>query len=169
MWEHYRKAATVKRLPEGDVLEYYDDYVAEITAQYNAAADNYNSLEEYAMLHLELDRNVNWLDHMRKIAEDRVTEKIIFYYIIRNEKISPTEKEYKELYDKTVDEHLASFLTQVGCTKDDYDTEDEYNKAVERYKESMMAAYGDEYFKEAVIYLHAIGTLRGYANIIYDK
>ncbi len=169
MWEHYRKTVKIKRLPEGDVLDYYNGYVEELTAQYNAAADNYNSLAEYAMLHLELDRDDNWLDHMRELAENRVTEKIIFYYIIRNEKITPNNKEYRELYDKIVEEHLSSFLSQIGCTRDKYDTEDDYNKAVARYKETMLAAYGEEYFDENVIFMHAIDTLRGYANIIYYK
>ena len=169
MWEHYRKKVKIKRLPEGEVLEYYDDYVAELTAQYNAAADNYNSIEEYAMLHLELDRDANWLDYMRSLAERAVSEKIIFYYIIRNDKLLPNEKEYKELYDLTVAEYLEAFLKNVGCTKDKYKTEEEYNSAVESYKQSMFKVYSEEYFEENVIFLHAIEKLRGYANVIYDR
>lgn len=169
MWEHYRSKVKIKRLPEGEVLEYYDDYVAELTAQYNAAADNYNSLEEYAMLHLELDRDDNWLDYMRSLAEKAVTEKIIFYYIVRNDKLLPSEKEYKELYDATVAEYLEAFLKNVGCTKDKYETEAEYNSAVESYKQSMFKVYSEEYFDENVIFLHAIGKMRGYANVIYDR
>ena len=169
MWEHYHKVTKVKRLPEGEVLDYYNDYVAELTAKYNAAADNYNSIEEYAMLDLGLGRDENWLDYMRNLAEKSVTEKIIFYYIIRNEKISPTKEEYDELYAETVESTLQMILDQVGCRPDGYATVEEYNKAVESYRKSMMKTYGEEYFDEVVIYLHAIEKLRGYANVVYDR
>ena len=169
MWDHYHKVTKVKRLPEGEVLDYYNDYVAELTSRYNAAADNYNSIEEYAMLDLGLERDENWLDYMRNLAERSVTEKIIFYYIIKEQKIAPTKSEYDELYAQTLEETLQSILTQVGCTPDGYATEEEYKEAVESYRKSMMNAYGEDYFEEVVIYLHAIEKLRSYANVIYDR
>ncbi len=168
MWEHFLKCAEVKRLPEGDVLEYYNDYEREMINGYNGNSDTYGNLDSYALTQLNLSAGDDWRAYLREQAENRIIEKLAFYYVLRRENFLPSDEEYEELYDYAVEQQLIRFLELAKCKRENYASDEEYNEAVDRYTKLMHKTYDEEYFREAVIYTYALEKITEFANIIYE-
>ena len=164
MWEYYREHATVIKLPEDEVDEIFAEEYRQISDEYNMYFSSYySSVEEYAYNAYGYS---NLKAELLSEAEIIITEKIIFYYIIREENLVPTDDKFDELYDKLVTNHLNYFLTDI------YDdelaslkTEAEREARILEIKEEMMDYYGDEYFTELVYYEYAYDTVKAFATI----
>ena len=164
IWEHYRSHATVIKLPEDKVDEIFAEQYSQIKSEYNMYFSSYySSIEEYAY-NMYGYSNLN--EALLSEAEIIVTEKIIFYYIIREENLVPGDDKFEELYDKLVTDHLNYFLTEI------YDdelaslkTEAEREARILEIKEEMMDYYGEEYFSELVYYEYAYDTVKSFATI----
>ncbi len=164
VWEKFYSGASVNKLPRGEVNKLYDSYYQEVIANY----EQYSSvleLDAFAIWYLELDENADWKAYLRAEAERAVTEKLAFYYVIRNEGFIPSEKEFKELYEKSVSEHLDVYLNSVFCSPSHYTTEEEYNEAVAGYKAEMMAELGEQYFNDSVYVEYGMEKLFGCLTI----
>ena len=99
---------------------------------------------------------------MHKDAELAITEKLIFYYIVQEEGLTPTEEEYDRIYDVIFSDHLQDYLNYYGITEDSATYEEDLEKA----KKKVLDTYGEEYFRELVIYDYVMSKIVSRANII---
>ncbi len=168
MWEWYYKNTTVKWLPEGEVFEYYNDYVTEAETKWQNAQSSgtaQGTIDSYVCTQYGLEDGTDWRAYFRETAERNVTDKIIFYYVARAENLLPNEEEYKKVYDELVEEYLSIYLERAGCVRENYDSDEEYNAAVANARRDMVAYYGDDYLRENTIFLHAMTKITAYANV----
>ena len=162
-WEQVLDKVEVKRLPMGDVNEYYDDYIADITNYYeNNATEDASSLDEYAITYLELEKGDDWRAAVLESAERAVTEKIIFYYIINEEGFWPSDAEYAENYERVVVEMVNSLIAYEGGNPETV-SDEEYAS----WRKLVEDNYGEAYFRENVIYEYAIEKIVAMAKVIY--
>lgn len=167
MWEHYIKVAKFKTLPEGEVLDIYNSGIYEIQSYYDSYGySSYGTLDSFATTYLSLDSGSDWRAYIRQQAENQVKQMLVFYYVTQQENFVPTEEEYKVEYEKTYNEMFDSYLASKEFSRDDYDTEEKYQSALEGHKKTFAAYYGDDYFRETVYYRFGLERIKNFANII---
>lgn len=163
-WEDALKNANFKKLPETEVQGYYDDYIEEIENLFaNGYSTYYSSVDEFARAYLGLSTTADWKANLYTKAEDSVKQKILFYYIIGENKdmFTPNDAEYQEIYDRIFGEHLQSYLDYYKYTEE---TEG-YAEKVETGKKVVLADYGEAYFEELVTYEFFMDMIVEHANI----
>ncbi len=164
MWEHFVKHTVVSKLPEDKVEEIYTEQYSQLASEYSLHFSSYyENLEEYAY---NMYGYTNLTEDLMREAEKIITEKVIFYYIIREENLIPTDDEFDGLYEELVTEHLNYYLEEI------YDdelaglkTEAEREARISEIKEEMMEYYGEEYFSELVYYEFAYDTVISFGVI----
>ena len=164
MWEHFTDSATVIKLPEKETEEIYTEKYTQIANEYRMYfSSHYDSIEEYAY---NAYGYKNLAQDLMAEAEEIIVEKIIFYYIIREENLVPSGDEFDALYEKLVSEHLDYYLEEI------YDdelaglkTDAEREARVKEIKEEMMEYYGEEYFTELVYYEFAYDTVKAFGTV----
>ncbi len=167
MWEHYVKAAKFKTLPEGEVLDFYNNSLYEIENYYNSyGTSSYGSIDSFANAYLNLSGSSDWRAYLRQQAENQVKQMLVFYYVTQQENFVPTEEEFKTEYDKTYNEMFESYLESKNFSREDYKTEELYQSALEGHKKTFNAYYGEDYFKETIYYRFGLEKIKGFANII---
>ncbi len=167
MWEHYEKVVKVKKLPKGEVKEIYDQYYNEVASAYTQYQQAYESIDDFAPLYFDISQGEDWREYITGLAEEAVTQRIIFYYIIRQENFIPSEEQFKINYELLVQEHLDFYVNDYYKDElDKLETEEEKQKRIAEIKEEMLHNYGEEYFVENVYYEYGIKELVKYANII---
>ena len=163
-WDYVTKAVTVKRLPRGDVNDYYNDYIADIKDYHQRSSTSSGvSLDEFAVTYLDLEAGADWRAEVRKSAELGVTEKLIFYYIIREEGLTPTEEEYAEVYNRVVDEMVEYVLKYQNIDVSTL-TDEKYQE----YRTLIIDSYGEEYFDENTLYEFAMSKIVAMADVKYE-
>ena len=125
----------------------------------------YESFDSFARAYYELDSDANWEEYINKRAEKVVTEKLIFYYIVRKENMMPPSEEFDTLYQKAVDEYF-SYYSEKFYEKELSSIKDEAEKAkkLAEIKEEMLKYYGEEYFNEIVYYDYALEKIIAFGN-----
>ena len=96
-----------------------------------------------------------------------VTEKLIFYYIIRKENLVPTDEEFQARYNENVAEILSYYTDNIyrdelQSIKNEADRE----KRIAEIKAEMMNYYGEEYFAEMVYYEHCLDGFMSLPNVV---
>jgi hypothetical protein len=114
---------------------------------------------------MKLASNADWKSELRKVSENTVTQKLVFYYIIRTENLIVPDDEYTALYEKKFGEIFEMYLGNLGCKPEKYKTTEEYEAAVEKHRKEFAENYGEEYFRESITYDYAFGKLREYVTI----
>lgn len=167
MWDTYLKRVKVKYLPRGSVMEYYNDYVDEVETAYSSASSSGASgdLDGYALTYFNLGPKDDWRAYLWSVAEQRVTEKVIFYYIIAREGFTPSDEEYKALYDDVLNEYLDSYLSSLKIYPENYEKYEDYLKVREEKLPSVLAVYDEAYMRENVIYLYGIEKIVDLATV----
>ncbi len=165
VWKQLTSKYKVKRLPGAEVQSYYDDYVMEITEAYEKGGSAYGTLDAYALTYLDLEADDDWRAHLRKSAEDSVAEKLVFYYIIREEGFLPSD-EYVAKTTEELKTELRDYITQ-QLSPSSYNSEEQYLEAVEVYYNGMLSQYGEDYFLENAVYNYAMEKLKGLADVVY--
>ena len=161
-WNEILELAEFKKLPEGEVEDYYNQYVANIESAYQNYTSYYSSLDAFARAYLELGSNADWKATLRKDAEDSVKQRLIFYYIVDVENLNPTDAEYKELYDYIFEQHLQSYLEYYGITE----SSENYELKLETGKQIVLQEYGQEYFDELVLYDYVMEKIISWAKLV---
>ena len=162
-FEQMLSKVEIKSLPEGNVTEFYNDYIAEITDYYEKYGSGYASLDEFALIYFNLDATADWRAFLRHCAEEVVTEQIIFYYVVNREGFWPSGDEYAEEYERILTEIVDMVLANQGVSPDSLSAE-EY----ERWRELIEQTYGEDYFKENVIYEYAVKKIVALADVTYE-
>ena len=162
-FEQMLSKVEIKSLPEGNITEFYNGYIAEITDYYEKYGSAYASLDECARIYCNLDATADWRAFLRHYAEKVVTEQIIFYYVVNREGFWPSGDEYAEEYERILTEIVDMVLANQGVSPDSLSAE-EY----ERWRELIEQTYGEDYFKENVIYEYAVKKIVALADVTYE-
>ena len=163
-WKTVIAGSTFHKLPEKEVEVAYNNYVYEIESTYASGYSSYyGSLDEFARAYLELGTGADWKATLRQDAEYSLKQKLVFYYIIRSEKILPNDEEYQALYDELFGDYLQQYLDYYGITEES----DNYELKVETAKKEILSTYGESYWRESVYYEFAIDAILDKANVIY--
>ena len=165
MWEHLRSVANVKKLPKYEVTRIYDNYYYGFQEGFTNYTDYYESLDAYICASLGLDDNADWKLHLQEMVNDEVAEKLIFYYIMRKENLTPTDEEFKVIYRSELEN---DFFYYSGMREDDYLNAEEYNKAISSYEKMIIDYYGQEKYNETVYYNYVTDKLIEMANLVNE-
>ena len=160
IWDKLLDSAEVKKLPRGDVKDRYNAYIAEIEEGYNSVGSGV-AFADYACSYLGLSKGEDYKAYLRAEAEAAVSEKLIFYYIVRAENWLPSESELSALYNEAVSERLDVYLKyEVLCMPEHYATEAEYNAEVARHRADLISIYGEAYFKDEAHFRFGMAKLK---------
>ncbi len=162
MWKYYKSVVTVKKLPESSVQEFYDSYYNEIEQYYASYTASYETIDAFAVAYLGLASGADWRNHLIDKAKDIVLEKLLFYYIMREDGLEPPEAYYRAEYDKMYQEYLDYYIELNAETLSKYEGE-EYDREIALLKQEMDSYYGEQYFKESIYYDYATKILLEYA------
>ncbi len=163
-WEHIHTRVKIKRLPKADVRTFYLNYHTEIETYYAQYGSYYKTMDEAACDYLKLASGSDWEAYLLDRAENAVTEKLIFYYIAREENLLPDTERFEAEKKKLYDEQFESYLVSMGVEEDRYDTEEEYAKDIELARANFEKAYNDDYFRENVYFIVVMETVREWAD-----
>ena len=171
MWKHLTEKVEIKRLPEKTVEYYYNSYYNRISNTYSSYSSQYESLDAFAVYYINrtygesLAADADWTAYVTKLAEKEVTQKLLLYYIIREENFLPTEAEYDSLYDEMYSEILDYYLE---LHKEEFDafSEEEYEEELEILKGEISSYYNEEYFEEKIHYYYGTRKMLALADIV---
>ena len=167
MWNQFNTKAKFKKLPEYEVRGYYAQYYEEVMATYQSYSSSYSSVDEFARAYFGLDSSANWREHITNMAKNVVAEKLVFYYIVREENITPDKESYDKLYEEYVGEHLDYYLEEVYAEElEKIEDNAEREERIAEITEEMFDYYGEKYFEENVYYNYALEELLKFANVI---
>jgi len=162
MWEYLKKNVKIKKLPEKEVRRIYDNYYYSYQTQYNASYTSvYNSVDAYICNTLGIEETADWRAALTAQVEDEVTEKLIFYTIMRQEGLVPEGEQFEEVYRAELERDFAFY----GKTRDDFATDEEYEAALANYEKQVIDYYGAAFYNETVYYNYASRKILEFANI----
>lgn len=163
-WDHVIAGATFKKLPEAEIEAKYNANIEEINNTFaNGYSSYYSSVDAFARAYLGLDSTADWKKTVRENAESAIKQKIVFYYILREEKLSPTGEDYDKIYNVIFEEHLQSYLDYYKITE----STENYDALVEEAKTAVKAQFGESYWFELVAYDYMMKEMIANANVIY--
>ena len=168
MWDHYLKIAEVKKYPKKKVeaiyIEYYDDVVwqyenngGSIQNSYTQEYENYDNIDDYAMAYLSCEYYGydDWKDYLYAMAESLVKERLVLYYILKEENLLPTAEELTAKIDEVKTEYKEEYYTQYleneKKKREDY-TDEQWAEFTAKRDEELFEYYNDDYFTELAYY-----------------
>lgn len=168
VWDYYNSIVKVKRLPESDVNEIYQQYYNELYSTYQSYyTSSYSSFDAFARAYYGLSTSADWSAYVMKQAESVIIEKLIFYYIMRAENFVPSVDEFTASYNETVQEYLDYYLEEIYAEElEKIENEEDKNARILEIKEEMLDYYGEEYFNEIVYYDYALDKIIALAKIV---
>ena len=167
LWEVLREISTVKKLPKIDVQYYYDMYYTQLYSQYQQYQQYYGTaytFEMFAEAQGLKTSTTTWQDALTKQAEQTVTEKLAFYYIIKEKNLIPDAQTEAALCQEFRDENLEAYLESSGYIEED----DEDGSIYASLKEEFDSMYTDAIVLENVQFEYAVEKLYAYANVISE-
>ncbi len=177
MWEYYLKRAIVKEYPELKVNEIFKEYREDVENQFRKSGGYiYNmytgsnvtcaDINEYAVIYLNLqyEEDQNWENYLRRLSESLVAERLILYYIMKEENLTPKGSDFNKRYEALRQEYLDEYIKQDGTDTSEY-TEEEYEEYVEECKKTLFDYYDEEYFKETTYYEMVVESMINYAKV----
>jgi exodeoxyribonuclease VII small subunit len=171
VWSHIFSNVEIKKLPRATVKSYYNSYAADINNYYTNYTQQYENVDSFAVDYINnvygagLSAGADWKDYMTKLAEGDVAQKIIFYYIIREENLIPSDAEYQELYDERYNE-IFDYYKELHASELAELEGEEYEKELESIKKEMESIYDESYFREQIYYQYGSQKLLGLANVV---
>ena len=161
-WKSVMEGAIVKKYPEKQVKEIYDNYVNQLEGYYQYYYSAYYGHDEFMCLYLGLSVGTDWKAELTKKAQSSVKQQLIFYHIMNVEGLKPNEEEF----DKLLDEHVIYLLYKKNITEDKYETKEAFLADVAEYKAKLIRENGLDYYKEELYYDIGIDAILSYANIV---
>ena len=166
----------MKAYPKALVKGYYDQYISEMTAEFEAYGgmiyDQYTgsyktcaTLSEFCTIYFG---RTSWREYLVDLAKSILKERIILYHIIKEEGLALDAAELDaavtEMRESYIADYMQRYLDYVGKTREDY-TDEEYAALLETNTKDLMDYYGEEYFVESVYYEHAMKTIIYFPNV----
>jgi len=171
MWAHIISNVEIKKLPRTTVETYYNAYYSKIASYYSGYTSQYDTLDKFAVAYLNntygagLATGGDWQGYITKLAEGEVTQKTVFYYIIREENFFPSDEEYREIYDNLYNDILDYYLE---LHEEEFSKleGDEYEKELQTLKEEIDGYYGESYFTEQVYFYYGTRKMIELAKVV---
>ena len=165
MWDYLVKISKANKYPKKEVEKIYDDYVADLSQQFLSdggvitnsygQSQTYTTFDAYLQAYFGLTTTQSWKDVVYAECEGYVKERLVLFYILREENLLPTDEVFQAEYDSIVkeyhDEAIAQYLYYAGKTKDDY-TEEEYKIVADECLELVYDNFNEEFFTIKVYY-----------------
>ena len=168
MWEHYYDKAKIKELPESEVEAAYNEICYELEYLYEYQYKYYyKTFDAFACAKYGIVEGGNWSAIALKEAKDIVSEKLIFFYIIRREKLVPPADEFEKLYNEVVSEKVDDYIESEGL-EDTVSklTGEEKEKKLSEIRETVIKGYGKYYLEQEVYYGYSYDKLVNLANVV---
>lgn len=175
MWNHYHNenVTSVKKYPKNKVDTIYYEYYNDVVWQFensggsitNALGESKvaESVDEYAVIYLGLEyaEDQDWRNVLREMSESLVKERLILYYIMRQEGLVPSAQKLAEQITASkkeyLDEYIAQYLAEYSKKESDY-SEEEWKTFVADREKELYDYYDDAYFTEIAYYEIALDT-----------
>ncbi len=182
MWSHYHSSAVTEiiKYPNSKVDAVYDEYYADvvyqyetnsgvITSSYTGTSTTCESVDEYATIYLGLEySDIDWKDYLYEMSKSLVKERLILYYIMREEGLMPTDAELAAQIKASKEEYLEEYISQYSdkysIVKSDY-TDSEWAEFVSAREAELYAYYDDDYFTETAYYEIALRSFLTWPSI----
>ena len=161
-WESVLAGAVVKKYPEKQLQQAYDDKMEEIIAYYNYYYSSYYTLEEFGCRYFGLSDGSDWRAEITRIAKEEIKQQLVFYHIMNVEGLKPTQLEYERRFD----EYLVAALDEEGKTPDKFKTQEEYEAMKESKKAELIASRSEEYFKAMIYYEIGVKAIIEFAEFV---
>ena len=166
IWSYLLSIAKVNKYPVSKVEAIYDSYVDDVFQQFTSSggvitnsygtSQTYSTLDTYAPVYLGISGGTQtWREYLYSMAESLIKERLVMFYIMREEGIAPSDEDFEKLLAATreeyINEYVEQYLAYEGSTREDY-TDAEYEKFVKARENEILSYYDDEYFKEITYY-----------------
>lgn len=174
MWKHLIESAKVIKYPSGNVASIYNDYLADVKNQYKSSGGYIytgygvvacKSLEEYASLYFGVSSGERWQDKLLSHAQRLILERLIIYYIVDAEGLTPEESalnlKIAEIKKEYLEEYVDQYLEHYNKTEADY-TKEEFEQFIKDRKKELDDYYPEDHYVETVYYEIAIKALKSY-------
>ncbi len=172
MWEYYLANVKVKKYPGIKVDAIYKEYVDDVYYQFDSSGGGltnndgeyevFETVDEFAVAYLSLSEGADWQSVLKSMSEELVKERLILYYIMKAENLTPTEaalnEKYAALRDEYLEEYIKQYLEYEEKTRDDY-TDEEYAVFVAEREKEIFEYYDEDYFIETAYYEIVLDTL----------
>ena len=162
-WESALRGVVVKKYPEKQLKETYDSFVYELDYySSNGYYSYYYSREDFICLYLGLEIGSDWQAHLDNLAKEQLKERLMFFRIMEQEGLRPTDEEYEALFD----EYLVAALASNNVTVESCGSQEEFNARKESYKQQLIQQNGEDYFVSMIYYNVTMAAIIGYANVV---
>ncbi|MBQ8321130.1 MAG: hypothetical protein IJX92_02045 [Clostridia bacterium] len=168
MWDHYLNIAEVKKYPKKKVEAIYNEYKDDVVWQYetnggsiqNSYTEEYetfDNIDDYAMAYLSCEYYGydDWKEYLYAMSESLVKERLVLYYILKEENLLPTEEELAEkiaaVKDEYKEEYYTQYLEKESKTRSDY-TDEQWSEFTATRDKELFEYYNDDYFTEVAYY-----------------
>jgi|GEM_PF-5341639 len=168
VFEELIKATTVKSYPEKALKLIKDDMQAELDDAFSSmgATYGYTDKEVFAKAYFGYTSGT-FASYAEKIAKETVHRQMAFYGIAKAEGAVPTEAEKKAKAEALKEVYFAINLAnnEDEYGRDNFNSDEEYQAAIDAYYEEMMEYYGEAYFLAEAEYLLIMEALSEGAEI----
>ena len=182
MWNHYHNENVTKvtKYPKSKVDTIYYEYYNDVIWQFENSGGSITTalgeskvaenVDEYAIIYLGLEyaEDQDWRNTLYKMSESLVKERLILYYIMRQENLVPSAEKLAEQIKASkqeyLDEYIAQYLAEYSKKESDY-SESEWAQFVADREKELYDYYDDAYFTEIAYYEIALDTFLTWANV----
>ena len=167
-WNHLLEAVKYdeNKLPKGELRATMNEYTRGFRDYWELYSADYESLEYAAMDYFGIGDGSKWKEYVRSMSVQDIVEKMVFYYIAREENLLSSGDEFNVLYENKIAKLLEDYLSRKNCKAENYATEAEYLAAVDAYRTEMIDYYTYEAIVEAVHYENTMSAISALANVI---
>ena len=131
----------MKSLPTREVREFYNLFISQLEMEFSNYESIYPSFASFVLDYFSLEANANWENYVWDLAEDALTEKLVLYTVARRVGLSTSDAAYLDLVDEITDEYLA----YVGCLRENFKSDAEYEAARTIRLSAMTDYYSEDY------------------------
>lgn len=165
VWNNILSSATIKKYPKAKVDKIHKEYIQDVKDQFDSTggylensygeSKTYDDINSFARAYLGLSSTADWQKYLYSMSESLVKERLVLYYIMREEGLMPNNKELKAEIEKTkqvyLDEYVQQYLDYDEKKREDF-TDAEYEDYVEARAAEIFGYYDDDYFEETTLY-----------------
>ncbi len=155
IWEHLADKGKVIKYPKSEVEGYYNSMLANVYAYFQQNGSTYETIDSAAIAYYRLESGADWQAHIRSLAELEVRDKLIFYYIFKEEGFTPTEEEYNAKYNEIVEHEVSLMINEHAEELEGLEGE-EYDAQVDLLRQELLDYLGEDGMRELIYF--EVGT-----------
>ena len=151
MWLTLHDKVKVTKFPEGEVDYYYKSYIYELEylmSYYSYMGYAFDTLDEFAIAYLGLEKGADWKAEIKKDAENAVIQTLLTHYIADKCNLGVTAAQYEEEIQKNIDYYKSNGQT--------------YSR------EEVIELVGEDMMKEGALYDNVVEYIKSRATVKYN-